>query len=136
MLDFKESFPIDVFEEPVVFKSKELKPTATLLSPVVNAPNTPIPTPVFPSAELKVPVEEVPTNKLFVKFVPACLANKSEFKVTSPDVPPPDKPVPATTEEISPVNTAPLFCKVPTIKSTMRLSFPKTGKLRYKISKY
>ena len=69
-----------------MFTSKAFNPTATLLSPDVNAPNTPTPTPVFPSAELKVPVEEVPTNKLFVKFVPACLLIKSTFKVTSPEV--------------------------------------------------
>ena len=65
---------------------------------------------------------EVPTNKLFVKFVPACLLIKSTFKVTSPDVPPPDKPVPATTDEMSPGIAEPLFCNVPTILIVSPLS--------------
>ena len=44
---FKDKLPADVLSEPVVRTSKAFKPTATLLSPDVNAPNTPIPTPVF-----------------------------------------------------------------------------------------
>ena len=113
VLRTKAVLPNAVFAVPVVLSQSAAKPTAVLLSPDVSEENASIPTPVFPSAEDKVPVEEVPTNKLFEKFVPACLANKSEFKVTSPpDVPPPDKPVPATTEEISPGIAAPLFCNV------------------------
>ena len=64
----------------VLFKA--LYPTATLSSAVVITGIESIPTAVFLSAELKVPVEEVPTNKLFVKFVPPSL------KVTPANDPP------------------------------------------------
>jgi len=46
------------------------------------------------------------------EVTPDCAA--STFKVTSPEVPPPDNPVPATTEVMSPGRGDPLFCNVPT----------------------
>ena len=73
VFESKLKAPIAILFDPVVLMSKALNPTATFWSPVVNAPKTPIQTPVFPSAAFKVPVVSVPTNKLFVKFVPPSL---------------------------------------------------------------
>jgi len=62
-------------------------------------------------------LSSIPVDVKFVKVPVEVTVGwaASIFKVTSPVVPPPAKPVPATTEEISPVSSAPLFCSVPTI---------------------
>ena len=99
--------PIIVLSKPELIAVPESLPTAVFLSPELKLSNAPIPTPVLSSAELKVPCVVWPTNKLSVKFVPSVLLNKSTFKVTSPDVPPPDKPVPAVTPLISPTPSTP-----------------------------
>ena len=64
----------------------------------------------MPPSTLTLPLTVNPV-KVPREVTPDCAA--STFKVTSPDVPPPDKPVPATTEEISPGIADPLFCNVP-----------------------
>ena len=67
------SSPINTFLVPVVKAFAALYPIATLSSPSVKAAKISIPSPVFPSAEFRVPVVLSPIISELVKFVPPSL---------------------------------------------------------------